>query len=134
MTRTVHMGAARKDEFAAYEAVLAAQEAGVAAVRAGVTCAEVDGAVRSVLANAGLAEWFTHSTGHGVGLEIHEAPRLGKQLGKNPSQKLKAGMIVTIEPGVYLPGKFGIRIEDTVLVTDTGCEVLTPSTKAWIEL
>jgi Xaa-Pro aminopeptidase len=134
MTRTVHMGAARQDEFEAYEAVLAAQEAGVAAVRAGVTCAEVDGATRSVLQNAGLAEWFTHSTGHGVGLEIHEAPRVGKLVGKNPSQKLKAGMIVTIEPGVYLPGKFGVRIEDTVLVTQTGCEILTPSTKAWIEL
>ena len=130
MTRTIHMGAARKGEFAAYEAVLAAQEAGVAAVRAGVTAESVDAAAREVLEKAGLAEWFTHSTGHGVGIEIHEAPRLGKK----QETKLKAGMIVTIEPGVYLPGKFGIRIEDTVLVTATGCEILTPAPKAWIEL
>ena len=135
MTRTVHLGAARrfsdgKGEYAVYEAVLEAQEAGLAAVRAGVTCASVDEATRGVLERAGLAEWFTHSTGHGVGIEIHEAPRLGK----TSEAKLKAGMVVTIEPGVYMPGKFGVRIEDTVLVTETGCEILTPSTKAWIEL
>jgi Xaa-Pro aminopeptidase len=134
MTRTVHMGPARKGEFAVYEAVLAAQEAGVSAVRAGVTGAEVDEVTRGVLTQAGLAEYFTHSTGHGVGLEIHEGPRLGKKLGNTPPQELKAGMIVTIEPGVYLPGKFGIRIEDTVLVTAKGCEILTPSPKAWMEL
>jgi Xaa-Pro aminopeptidase len=137
MTRTIHMGAPRKGEFAAYEAVLAAQEAGVAAVRAGVTAESVDAAARGVLEKAGLAEWFTHSTGHGVGIEIHEAPRLGKKpLDAKEQQlpKLKAGMIVTIEPGVYLPGRFGIRIEDTVLVTETGCEILTPAPKAWIEL
>ena len=73
----------------------------------------MDAASRGVLERAGLAEWFTHSTGHGVGMEIHEAPRLGKK----SESKLKAGMVVTIEPGVYLPGKFGVRIEDTVLVT-----------------
>jgi len=130
MTRTVHMGPARSGEREVYEAVLEAQEAGVAAVRAGVAAGEVDEAARSVLVKAGLAEWFTHSTGHGVGLEIHEGPRLGKK----QEQKLKTGMVVTIEPGVYLPGKFGVRIEDTVLVTVKGCEVLTPSTKAWMEL
>jgi Xaa-Pro aminopeptidase len=130
MTRTVHMGAARRGERETYEAVLEAQEAGVAAVRAGVKAVDVDAGARGVLEKAGLAEWFTHSTGHGVGIDIHEAPRLGK----NQEQKLKAGMVVTIEPGVYMPGKFGIRIEDTVLVTDTGCEILTPATKAWIEL
>jgi len=126
----VHMGPARKGEREAYEAVLDAQLAGLAAVKAGVTAGSVDAATRGVLERAGLAEWFTHSTGHGVGIEIHEAPRLGK----NQDQKLKAGMIVTIEPGVYLPGKFGIRIEDSVLVTAEGCEILTPTTKAWIEL
>jgi Xaa-Pro aminopeptidase len=130
MTRTVHMGPARRGEFEVYEAVLAAQEAGVAAVRAGVTGKAVDAATRGVLEQAGLAEWFTHSTGHGVGIEIHEGPGVGKK----QDGKLKAGMVVTIEPGVYMPGKFGVRIEDTVLVTDTGCEVLTPATKAWIEL
>ena len=130
MTRTVHMGPARKGEREAYEAVLDAQLAGLGAVKAGVTAGSVDAATRGVLERAGLAEWFTHSTGHGVGIEIHEAPRLGK----NQEQKLKAGMVVTIEPGVYLPGKFGIRIEDSVLVTAEGCEILTPTTKAWIEL
>ena len=135
MTRTVHMGAARRfkegpDEREVYEAVLEAQEAGLAAVRAGVTGAAVDAAARGVLERAGLAEWFSHSTGHGVGVEIHESPRLGKK----SEAVLRAGMVVTIEPGVYLPGKFGVRIEDTVLVTRDGCELLTPSTKAWIEL
>jgi Xaa-Pro aminopeptidase len=130
MTRTVHLGKARAGEREAYDAVLQAQEAGVAAVKAGVMSEDVDEACRSVLRDAGLAEYFTHSTGHGVGIEIHEAPRLGKK----QTQKLKAGMVVTIEPGVYLPGRFGVRIEDTVLVTAAGCEILTPATKAWIEL
>ncbi len=130
MTRTVHMGRARAEERAAYDAVLEAQEAGVAAVRAGAIASEVDEAARCVLRRAGLAEWFTHSTGHGVGLEIHEEPRIAiKRM-----EKLQAGMIVTIEPGIYMPGKFGVRIEDTVLVTRSGCEILTPSTKAWVEL
>ena len=130
MTRTVHMGRAGAEERAVYDAVLEAQEAGVAAVRAGVTCAEVDEAARSVLRRARLGKYFSHSTGHGVGIEIHEGPRLAAK----QEQKLEAGMVVTIEPGVYLPGKFGVRIEDMVLVTDTGGEILTPSTKAWIEL
>jgi Xaa-Pro aminopeptidase len=130
MTRTVHLGRATVEERAAYEAVLEAQETGVDAVHAGVTAHDVDEATRSVLRTAGLADWFTHSTGHGVGLEIHEGPRLAqKQI-----QTLETGMIVTIEPGIYMPGKFGIRIEDMVLVTSTGGEILTPSTKAWIEL
>jgi Xaa-Pro aminopeptidase len=134
MTRTVHLGPARKGEREAYDAVLEAQEAGVAAVRAGVLPSAVDDATRSVLVRAGLGDAFSHSTGHGVGIEIHEAPRLGKKREGVDEQPLKAGMIVTIEPGIYLPGRFGIRIEDTVLVTDDGCEILTPSTKAWIEL
>lgn len=130
MTRTVHLGAARRGEREVYEAVLEAQEAGVAAVRPGAMGAQVDEAARSVLRSRGLDGWFTHSTGHGVGIEIHEGPGLGKKT----TQRLKAGMVVTIEPGVYMPGKFGVRIEDTVLVTASGCEILTPSTKAWIEL
>ncbi|HEV2618652.1 MAG TPA: aminopeptidase P family protein [Acidobacteriaceae bacterium] len=130
MTRTVHLGRATPQERAAYEAVLAAQEAGVAAVRAGTIAGDVDEAARSVLRTAGLADWFTHSTGHGVGLEIHEGPRLAQK----QTQRLETGMIVTIEPGVYLPGKFGVRIEDMVLVTPTGGEILTTCTKAWIEL
>ena len=138
MTRMVHLGAARTEERRVYEAVLEAQEAGVAAVRAGVETSAVDEAARAVLRRAGYEKEFVHSTGHGVGMAIHEAPRLGRKAeGAAGAQKgvtLKAGMIVTIEPGVYLPGKFGVRIEDTVLVTGDGCEVLTPATKAWIEL
>jgi Xaa-Pro aminopeptidase len=134
MTRTVHLGPVRRGEREAYEAVLEAQEAGVRAVRAGAISTDVDEAARSILRNAGLADYFTHSLGHGVGIQIHEAPTLAKKREGVEPTTLKAGMIVTIEPGVYLPGKFGIRIEDTVLVTPDGCEILTPSTKAWIEL
>jgi Xaa-Pro aminopeptidase len=120
-----------------YEAVLEAQESGVAAVRDGVPANDVDAAARGVLERAGLAEWFTHSTGHGVGMEIHEGPRLAKlptDGRKAVADPLRTGMVVTIEPGVYLPGRFGVRIEDTVVVTRAGCDILTPSTKAWIEL
>lgn len=134
MTRTVHLGTARKGEREVYEAVLDAQLAGLAAVREGVSGADVDTAARQVLETAGYGEFFTHGTGHGVGLEIHETPRLGKKREGHVEARLKAGMVVTIEPGVYLPGKFGVRIEDTVLVTATGCEILTPTTKAWMEL
>jgi Xaa-Pro aminopeptidase len=130
MTRTVFLGKPNQRERKTYGAVLEAQEAGVAAVEAGVSCAEVDEAARSVLRKAGLAEAFSHSTGHGVGLEIHEPPRIGT----GQSTRLQAGMVVTIEPGVYLAGEFGIRIEDMVAVTRNGGQVLTPATKALIEL
>lgn len=113
-----------------FEAVLAAQQAAVNAVRAGVACGEVDRAARSVLEGAGYGKYFTHSTGHGVGLEIHEVPRVGK----DSKDVLKAGTVITIEPGVYLPGRFGVRIEDSVLVTEDGAEVLTPVHKGWMEL
>ncbi len=95
-----------------------------------MSCAEVDEAARSVLRREGLAEAFTHSTGHGVGLEIHEQPRVGA----GQTTRLQPGMVVTIEPGVYLAGKFGIRIEDMVAVTRSGGQVLTPAPKALIEL
>ena len=134
MTRTVHMGAPRAGERAVYEAVLDAQLAGIAAVKAGATGGDVDAAARRVIEAAGYGEFFPHATGHGVGMEIHEAPRLGRRREGVAETKLKAGMVVTIEPGVYLPGRFGVRIEDTVLVTAAGCEILTPTTKAWIEL
>jgi Xaa-Pro aminopeptidase len=130
MTRTVCVGKLSRQEHAAYESVLEAQLAGVAAVKPGATCGEVDEAARAVLRKAGLAKYFTHSTGHGVGLEIHEAPRLAAE----QMQELKPGMVVTVEPGVYLAGKFGIRIEDMVAVMQRGNKVLTSSTKALIEL
>jgi Xaa-Pro aminopeptidase len=130
MTRTVHLGKPGAKERAAYEAVLEAQQAGVQAVRAGAVCGDVDEAARSVLRKAGLAEAFSHSTGHGVGLEIHESPRIGA----GQKNRLLAGMVVTIEPGIYLDGEFGIRIEDMVAVTRGGGQVLTPAPKALIEL
>ena len=130
MTRTVFLGKPKPMERHAYQSVLEAQQSAVAAVAAGVSCGEVDEAARSVLRKQGLAEAFTHSTGHGVGLEIHEQPRVGA----GQSTRLTAGMVITIEPGIYLPGQYGVRIEDMVTVTRNGGEVLTPSPKALIEL
>ena len=125
MTRMAHFGKPPKKARDAYRSVLEAQLAAVDAVRPGRTGAQVDKAARDVLKAAGLGEAFVHSTGHGLGLEIHEDPRIGKS-GK---VKLAAGMAITIEPGIYLEGWGGIRIEDTVVVTETGCEVLTPTSK-----
>ncbi|WP_158945276.1 Xaa-Pro peptidase family protein [Granulicella sp. S190] len=130
MTRTVHIGKGLPMERDVYDSVLEAQEAAVAAVAPGVTAGEVDEAARSVLRRVKLDKYFSHSTGHGVGLEIHEGPRLAAK----QTQVLEQGMVITIEPGVYLPGRFGLRIEDMVLVTANGGEILTPSVKAWIEL
>jgi Xaa-Pro aminopeptidase len=130
MTRTVHLGGATREERAAYDAVLEAQETAVDAVKPGATCGDVDQAARNVLDKAGWGRYFTHSTGHGVGLEIHEQPRIAA----GQETRLEAGMVITIEPGVYLPGKFGIRIEDMVAVTAKGGRILTPVTKGWIEL
>jgi len=129
-TRTVHVGNPSSEERKWYEAVLESQLAGVEAVKAGVTAGEVDKATRDVLRRAKLDRYFTHSTGHGVGLEIHEGPRLGR----NQQEVLEAGMVVTIEPGIYVAGKGGIRIEDMVAVTESGREVLTPLGKELIVL
>lgn len=129
-TRTVHVGTASRAHRRMYQAVHEAQLASINAVRPGVETGKVDRAGREVLKKAGYEAYFTHSTGHGVGIEIHEAPRLAK----GQTQKLEPGMIVTIEPGIYLPGDGGVRIEDMVLVTQTGCEVLTPTPKDLITL
>jgi len=130
MTRTVHLGKPPKKLREMYNAVLEAQLAGIDAVRPGTTAGKVDAATRKVLKKHKLDQVFVHSTGHGLGLEIHESPRLGK---KDP-MPLAAGMAITIEPGIYIEGLTGIRIEDTVLVTEKGCEVLTPSSKEFISL
>jgi Xaa-Pro aminopeptidase len=126
-TRTVWVGPASTDARAAYEGVREAQQAAIAAVRPGARVSEVDEAARKVLRKCGLARYFTHSTGHGVGLEIHEAPRVAA----GQKEVLQPGMVITIEPGVYFPGKWGVRIEDMVAVTAGGCEVLTPTSKAF---
>lgn len=130
MTRTVYLGKASRRERFAYDAVLEAQQAAVAAVRPGITSGEVDSAARDVLRKAGLDRYFTHSTGHGVGLEIHESPRIAAA----QTTMLVPGMVITIEPGVYVAGSFGLRIEDMVAVTDRGGKVLTPASKAWTQL
>jgi Xaa-Pro aminopeptidase len=130
MTRTVYLGKPRPGQRRAYQAVLEAQQAAVAAVRSGVRSGDVDEAARSILRREGFAEAFSHSTGHGLGLEIHEPPRIGA----GQSTRLLPGMVVTIEPGIYLPGQFGVRIEDMVAVTRNGAQVLTPAPKALIEI
>ncbi len=131
-TRTVWVGAASgasaREARDAYQSVKEAQEAAIAAVRPGVSVGEVDAAARKVLRKAGLGRYFTHSTGHGVGLEIHEAPRVAA----GQKEVLQPGMVITIEPGVYFPGKWGVRIEDMVAVTEGGVEVLTPTSKGFL--
>jgi Xaa-Pro aminopeptidase len=130
MTRTVHVGSPGQKQRALYRAVLDAQLAAISAVYPGQEAGKVDQAARKVLKKAGFASYFTHSTGHGVGLEIHEPPRLGK----GQTERLKPGMVITIEPGAYVPGIGGVRIEDMVLVTETGCQVLTPTPKELLVL
>ncbi|MCM2370476.1 M24 family metallopeptidase [Aporhodopirellula aestuarii] len=125
LTRTLHRPgskSATSDRFAAaYEAVLEAQLAAIAAIRDGVEAVTVDAAARAVLAKAGLGDAFNHGLGHGFGLQIHEDPRMGP----SSTETLRTGMVLTVEPGVYFENEFGIRIEDDLLVTDTGCEVLS---------
>lgn len=127
-TRTAYVGSPPEEARRLYAAVLEAQEAAIAAVGPGVSVGQVDRAARKVLQGKGLAKHFTHSTGHGVGLEIHEAPRVAK----GQQEILRPGMVITIEPGVYLAGKWGVRIEDMVVVTEAGCEALTPTQKEFI--
>jgi Xaa-Pro aminopeptidase len=126
MTRTVWVDRVGDRELGrAVEVVTAAQAAGVAAVRAGVKCVDVDRACRVVIGEAGWADRFVHGTGHGVGLDIHEAPSVSAA----STDTLSAGHVVTVEPGVYLPGVGGVRIEDTVVVTDDGCLPLNSTPK-----
>lgn len=129
-TRTVHVGAVSGPARGFYETVLEAQAAAIDAVRPGATAGDVDRAARQVLRKHHLARYFTHSTGHGLGLEIHEAPRLAA----GQEQELHPGMVITIEPGAYVPGQRGVRIEDVVVVTEKGHEVLTPADKELITI
>jgi Xaa-Pro aminopeptidase len=124
-TCTFVVGHATKRQQEVYRQVLEAHDRAIQAIRAGVSCGEIDRIARSHLDAAGLGAAFSHGLGHGVGLDVHEAPRLAP----GREELLRAGMVVTVEPGVYLPGLWGIRIEDTVLVTEGGCEILTPTSK-----
>ncbi len=125
LTRTVQLGAPSGSLRQLYGAVAEAQKAAIAAVRPGVACSAIDAAAREVLGRYGLAEAFGHGTGHGLGLEVHEEPRIARQSARLPDPVVEPGMVFTIEPGAYVSGVGGVRIEDDVLVTDTGCEVLT---------
>jgi len=131
MTRTVAVEYATDEMNEVYNTVLKAQEAVIKVVKQGITCGEADKAARQVIENAGYGEFFTHSTGHGVGLEIHEIPSLSSVA---TQEKLKAGQIVTDEPGIYLPEKFGVRIEDMLLIGKSGCKNLTKAEKRLIIL
>ncbi len=124
-TRTVATGPLDQEAGEAYELVRRAQQTGLEAVRAGASGKAVDAAAREVIADAGYGDEFGHSLGHGVGLEVHEGPTLSMR----SEDELQAGNVVSVEPGVYLPGRFGIRIEDLVAVTDTGADVFTRLTK-----
>ena len=125
LSRTVQVGDGRPEFRRMFEAVAEAQKAAIAAVRPGVTASQVDAAARGVLARHGLAEAFGHGTGHGLGLEVHEEPRVGRLSSGLVDTPLEPGMVFTIEPGAYVDGVGGVRIEDDVLVTASGCEVLT---------
>ncbi len=131
ITRTVCVGHADEKQHRIYEAVLQAQQEGLSQVAVGVSGKAVDKAARSLLADQELGEYFGHGLGHSLGLEIHEEPRLSP---KSPCEHLAENMLVTVEPGVYIPGWGGIRIEDTVLVTNHGGEPLTSSSKQLIEV
>lgn len=130
MTRMTHTGRPTGQTKRLHAAVLEAQLAALDAVRPGATCASIDGAARRMLKQHGYAEFFVHSTGHGLGLEIHEAPRIGRRV----KEVLEQNMVITIEPGAYIPGKGGVRIEDTVVVTARGAEVLTAVPKELLVL
>jgi Xaa-Pro aminopeptidase len=129
-TRTFATGSIDDAALEVYELVRRAQETALEAVRAGAACREVDGAARDVIEETGHGELFGHGLGHGVGLEVHEGPRLTK----TAEGELQAGNTVTVEPGVYLPGEYGVRIEDLVAVTDDGCDVMTPFPKTLVSV
>lgn len=125
MTRTVAVGHVTDEMARVYGTVLAAQKAGIAAARAGIAGAAVDRAARDVIAAAGYGPYFSHSFGHSLGVEIHESPNASPA----NSQPLPAGAVVSAEPGIYLPGKFGVRIEDVVIIGEEGCENITAAPK-----
>jgi Xaa-Pro aminopeptidase len=134
LTRTVSVGAPAPEAHRLHAAVRDAQRAAIEAVKPGVSATSVDAAARSLLESRGLGEAFGHGTGHGLGLDVHEEPRIGPPRTHSTPVQLEPGMVFTIEPGAYLPGMGGVRIEDDVLVTGDGCEVLTSATRELLAL
>ena len=130
MTRTVALGQPTEEMEAVYTAVLDAQRAGINAARAGVTGREIDEAARRILREAGYGEYFSHSFGHSLGVDIHEAPNASAK----ETRPMPVGAVISAEPGVYLPGRFGVRIEDVLILNETGCEDITRSPKDLIVL
>ena len=130
MTRTVAVGFVTEEMRRVYDTVLQAQLAGIAAARAGATGKEVDGAAREVIEQAGYGSYFGHSFGHGVGVEIHESPN-ASPMNENP---MPAGAVISAEPGIYLPGKLGVRIEDVIILTEDGCRNITKAPKELLVL
>lgn len=130
MTRTVVVGKATQAQKDFYNLILEGQQLGVSHIKEGLDCQEVDAIVRNYFAKHHMAQYFTHALGHGTGLEIHEQPVLSPR----SQGVLKKNMIVTVEPGLYIEGKYGVRIEDSVAVTATGCEILTKTSKELMEL
>jgi len=128
MTRTIAVGFATDKMKQVYNTVLSAQIKALDGIKAGVPCSQIDRLARDVISAAGYGEYFTHSTGHGVGYKIHEEPSLSTK----SEQILKAGDVVTVEPGIYLPAQMGVRIEDMAFVTENGCKNLTKSPKELI--
>jgi Xaa-Pro aminopeptidase len=129
ITRMTCFGDATSDMKDVYRIVYEAQQAAIAAIRPGVPAEDVDRAARRIIVKAGYGDYFLHRTGHGLGMDIHEAPYLVE----GNSEPLQSGNVVTVEPGIYLPGRFGVRIEDDVLVTDGGAELLTDGQPALVE-
>lgn len=130
MTRTIAVGDPGDEMKEIYNIVLEAQKKGVREIKSGMTGREADAVTRTYIEDKGYGEYFGHSTGHGIGLEIHEGPTLSAR----SDTVLQPGMVVTVEPGIYLPGKGGVRIEDDILITEHGNEVLTHSKKDLIIL
>jgi Xaa-Pro aminopeptidase len=130
MTRTVALGEIDEDKRRVYETVLAAQKAGIAASRAGIPGKDIDAAARKVIEDAGYGRFFGHGYGHSLGLEIHESPNANTR----ETSPLPVGAMVSAEPGIYIPGQFGVRIEDVVRMEEGGCTDITRSPRELIIL
>ena len=130
MTRTVCLGKADEEMKNVYETVLLAQETALKTIRAGLTGKEIDASARDVITAAGFGDFFGHSLGHGIGLKVHEAPSFSPSF----DEIIPEAAVMSVEPGIYLPGKFGVRIEDLVVVREDGCENLNTSSKLLLEL